>query len=151
MKLQQHLNQYINICLHRECCKTSFICCFIVTNKNLIWSVVFLFFCSWWDVIILDKYTKNHGHMLYCFWDMARDGCNCYFSFWAIFCPFAPLTAQKNQKNFKKNKTHGDIVSHVYQKLWSDDARFLRYGVQQMVRQTNRQTERVTYRSGYCT
>ena len=27
--------------------------------------------------------------------DMARDGCNCYVSFWAIFCPFTSLTAQK--------------------------------------------------------
>ena len=26
---------------------------------------------------------------------MARDRCNCYFSFWAIFCPFTPLRAQK--------------------------------------------------------
>ena len=43
--------------------------------------------------IILHKYTKNH--MLYCSWDMVCDGCNCYFSFWAIFCPFTPLTAQK--------------------------------------------------------
>ena len=30
----QHLKQYIY--LHRECCKTSFICCFIVTSENLI-------------------------------------------------------------------------------------------------------------------
>ena len=47
------------------------------------------------DIIILHKCTKNHDHMLYCSWDMARDGCTCYFSFWAIFCPFAPLTIQK--------------------------------------------------------
>ena len=33
---RQHLNQYINIYLHRQCCKTSFICCFIVTAKNFI-------------------------------------------------------------------------------------------------------------------
>ena len=32
---------------------------------------------------------KNH-HMLYCSWDMVFDGCNCCFSFWAIFCPFSP-------------------------------------------------------------
>ena len=37
------------------------------------------------------KCTKNHDHTLYCFWDMACDRCNCYFSFWAIFCPFTPL------------------------------------------------------------
>ena len=44
------------------------------------------------DIIILHNCTKNHDHMLYCSWDMARDGCN-YFSFWAIFCLFTPLTA----------------------------------------------------------
>ena len=38
-----------------------------------------------WDIIILQKCTKNHGHMLYCYWDIVRDGCNCYFSFWGIF------------------------------------------------------------------
>ena len=53
-------------------------------------------------IILLHKFTKNHDHMLYCSWDMARDTCNCYFSFWAIFCPFTPLT-DKNQ-NFKKKK-----------------------------------------------
>ena len=38
---------------------------------------------------------ENHDHMLYCSWDMAHDRCNFHFSFWAIFCPFTPLTAQK--------------------------------------------------------
>ena len=46
------------------------------------------------DIIILHTCTKTHVHMLYCSWDMACDGCNCYFSLWAIFCPF----------------THGDII-----------------------------------------
>ena len=55
------------------------------------------------DIIILHKYTKNHDYMLYCSWDMTRDRRN-YFSFWAIFVPFYPLTAQKiklkkNEKN----------------------------------------------------
>ena len=47
------------------------------------------------DIIVLHKCTKNHDHMLYCSWDMARDRCNCYFLFWAISCPFTSLTAQK--------------------------------------------------------
>ena len=47
------------------------------------------------DIIILHKCTKNHDHMLYCSLDMARNGFNCYFSFWAIFYPFTSLTAQK--------------------------------------------------------
>ena len=42
------MNQYINIYLHWKCRKTSFIYFFIVTAKNLILLVVFLFFCSWW-------------------------------------------------------------------------------------------------------
>ena len=47
------------------------------------------------DIIILHKCTKNHDHMLYCSSDMACNRCNCYFSFWATFCPFTSLTAQK--------------------------------------------------------
>ena len=44
---------------------------------------------------------------IYCSRDMASVRCNCYFSFWAIFCPFTP---QRNQ-NFKKLKTNpGDII-----------------------------------------
>ena len=39
--------------------------------------------------------TKNYDQMMYGSWDMVRDRCNCYFSFWAIFCPFIPLTCQK--------------------------------------------------------
>ena len=35
---------YINIYLHRECCKTTFTHCFIVTSKKLIWLVFFFIF-----------------------------------------------------------------------------------------------------------
>ena len=39
-----------------------------------------------------------------------RDGCNYCILFWTIFCPFTPLTVQKN-KNFEKNgKSSGDII-----------------------------------------
>ena len=43
---------------------------------------------------------------------MARDGCNCYFSFWAIFCPFTSLTAQniKMKKKKEKNPPGGIII-----------------------------------------
>ena len=61
------------------------------------------------DIIILHNCTKNHDHMLYCSWDMAHDGCNCYFSFWAIFCLLSP-NSPKNQ-NFKKTKKHQEIPS----------------------------------------
>ena len=97
-------------------------------------------------IIILHKCTKHHDHMLYCSWDMVCDGCNCYFSFWAIFYPY---NSPKNQ-NFKKmNKTPGDIIIlHVYQKLWLDNVRFLRYGMQWTDRQTDGRMEKVTYRGG---
>ena len=55
------------------------------------------------EIIILHKCTKNHDPMLYCPWDMACDGCNSYFSFWAICCHFTPQTTQ-NTKISKKIK-----------------------------------------------
>ena len=47
--------------------------------------------------------TKNCEYRLYCSWDMAHDRCN-YFSFYAIFCTFTPLTAQKMKISKKINK-----------------------------------------------
>ena len=47
------------------------------------------------DIITLHKWTKNDDHVLRCSLAMARNGCNCYFSFWAIFCPFTSLIPQK--------------------------------------------------------
>ena len=47
------------------------------------------------DIIILHKCNKNHDYMLYCSWDVERDRCTCYFSFWANFILLTPLTAQK--------------------------------------------------------
>ena len=44
------------------------------------------------DIINLHKCTKNYDQMMYGSSDMVCHGCK-YFSFWAIFCPFAPLTA----------------------------------------------------------
>ena len=61
------------------------------------------------DIITLQTCTKNHDHMLHCSSDMACDRCTSYFSLWAIFCPFNPLslTAQKiNLKKKKKMKKH---------------------------------------------
>ena len=46
--------------------------------------------------------------MLYCSWYMARDVCNSYFSFWAIFCLITHLTAKKI-KISKKWKEHSEI------------------------------------------
>ena len=45
---------------------------------------------------------------------MAHDGCNCYFSFWNIFCPFTPPPhPPANPPNRPKNerfKVPGDII-----------------------------------------
>ena len=43
---------------------------------------------------------------------MACDGCNCYFSLWAVFCTFFPLTAQKIKiyKKMKKTPASWDMV-----------------------------------------
>ena len=54
-------------------------------------------------IIILDKCTKNHDCMLYCSWDMTRDGCN-YFSFLVIFYVFTHLTGQKIKIKKKNEK-----------------------------------------------
>ena len=85
------------------------------------------------DIIILQNCTKNHSHMLNCSRDMVRDGCNCYFSFWAIFCYFTTLTGRKINiwKKKRKNARRYHHFTHGYQKLWSNDLRFLRYGVWQ--------------------
>ena len=104
-------------------------------------------------IMILHKCTKNHDHMLCCSWDIARDGCDFCFSFWAIFCPFTPLTAQKIKTKKKMEKTPGDVtLQHLYQKLWSHDVQFPRYGARRMNRWTDGwtdgRTEKMTYRSG---
>ena len=69
------------------------------------------------DTISLHKCTKNHDHMLYYSLDKVRNRCNCYFSFWASFCPFTSLTAQKIKILKKLKKKSGDIISlHKYAK-----------------------------------
>ena len=80
--------------------------------------------------IILHKCTKNHDHMLYCSWNMACDEYNCYFSFWAIFCPFSPITVQKFKISKKrKNAWRYHHFAQVYEKSWSYGILFLRYDV----------------------
>ena len=50
--------------------------------------------------------------------EIVLDRCNCYLSFWAIFCPFTPLTAQKIKilKKWKKSLEISSFyifVSHI--------------------------------------
>ena len=74
------------------------------------------------DIIILHSCTKDHDHMLYCFWDKMTDGCN-FYSFCASFCPFLPkITFLKN-----KDASRYHHFTHVHQKLWSHDVWFLRW------------------------
>ena len=66
------------------------------------------------DIIIQHKCTKNHNSMYYCAWDMVHDRCNCYFSFWTIFCPFTHQTARQKEIKKKKKKSLGDITCIIY-------------------------------------
>ena len=61
------------------------------------------------DIIIWHKCTKNHDHMLYRSLDVAHNKFN-YFSFWANFCHFTSLTAQKIKIKKKMKKKPGDII-----------------------------------------
>ena len=137
-----------------------------------IWSVMVIFFCHFGpilafylpnnpknqifeklkkilgDIIILHMFTINDNHMMYGSWGIEHDRCNCYFSFWAIFCPITPLTTQKT-KIFKKWKKYLEISSfytYVYIKLWLDDVYFLRIGV----RRTDRRTDGKVIHRGRC-
>ena len=65
------------------------------------------------------------------------------FHFGPFFALLAPNSPKKSKlkKKIKKNARRYHHFTYVYQKLWSDDVRFLRYGVRQMDRQTDRQTD----------
>ena len=58
-------------------------------------------------------YQKSWSYAILFLRYMVCDGCNCYFSFWAIFCPFTTLTAPKI-KIKKKKKSPGDIMIICY-------------------------------------
>ena len=87
------------------------------------------------DIIKISQAYQKSYHRLYCYWDMECDGCNSYLWFWAIFCTFTPITAQKI-KNSKKTKQNNSWRYHhftqVYQKSWLYALLFLRYGMWQM-------------------
>ena len=79
------------------------------------------------DIIILHKCIKNQDHVIlflrYGTWQMEL------LLFSLDFLPFYPLTVQKSKlKKNEKNFWRHDHFTYVYQKLWSDDVRFLRNG-----------------------
>ena len=74
-------------------------------------------------IIILHKCSKTHDHILYCSWDMVCDEYNCYFSFWATFCPFThtpPLPPTRKSK-FQKNEKMPDMVCDGQADRWTDE------------------------------
>ena len=70
-------------------------------------------------------YQKSWSYAILLLRYMVRDGCN-YFSFWANFCPFTPLTAQNNNNSNKTTWIY-DHFTQMYQKSWSYAILFLRY------------------------
>ena len=77
--------------------------------------------------------TINEDHMIYGSWNIRCDRQK-FLSFWAIFCPFSPLTTQKIPILTLEKKTwkyyHFTNVHHTWQ---SYDIWFLRYEVQQII------------------
>ena len=91
------------------------------------------------DIFILKKYIKNYDHILHCSWDKACDRCNFHFSFWAIFCPFTPLTSQK----LKISSFYTCVLKnydHMMCSSWD----------MMCNRKTDEQTEKVKYWGGCC-
>ena len=98
--------------------------------------------------IILHECTKNHDHMLYYYWDMPRDGCNCYFSFWAIFAVLPSwrpekLTFWKNEKTAKTKKLLEILSFYTCTKNYDQ----MMYGSWDMKRDDGRM-KKVTQRGG---
>ena len=71
------------------------------------------------DIIILHRCTINDNHKMYGSWDMKRDRQN-FLSFWAIFCPFTPLTTWKIKiLKKRKNNCRYHHFTQMHQKSWS--------------------------------
>ena len=89
-------------------------------------------------------------------WYMEHNTHN-FLSFWTSFFPFTSLTTKKIKllkklkqclKKWKKKELEISSFYTLYQKLWSHDARWTD---RCMDGQTDRQTEKVTYRGGCST
>ena len=70
------------------------------------------------DIIIYICAPKNYGQMMCRSWDMVRDRCNCYLSFWAIFCSCTPITTWKIKilKKWNKHTWRYHHFTQVYTK-----------------------------------
>ena len=124
-----------------------------------IWSATDIIFCYFGPFFFLFYSTKNpqkikifknrrrYNHftksvpkiMIICcavleIWHMT------HFFHFGLFIDLSPPDRPKKWK-FKKNENNTrryHHFTHVYQKLWSDDVQFLRYGVRQMDGRTDR-------------
>ena len=54
--------------------------------------------------------TRNHDHMLYCYWDMVRNRRNLLFFILGYFFPFYLPNSPKTQNSQKMKKIPGDII-----------------------------------------
>ena len=95
------------------------------------------------DIIILQKCTINDNHLIYGSWDMKCTR-QTFFAIMGHFLSFYSANNENLKKKRKKIAWRYHHFTHVYQKIWLNDVRFLRYGAQR----TDGQTEKVTYRSG---
>ena len=114
-----------------------------------------------YDVSFLRYEHERKKHLeISSFWSWHAADVILLFHFGLLFTLLLPRKAQKNQNSKKKEKKRKKKrkkflkyhFTHVYLKLWSDDAQFLRCGARQKDRwadrQTDRQTEKMTYRGG---
>ena len=95
-----------------------------------------------------------------CSWDMVRDRCNCYFSFWASFCLLTPPppcphpNSPKNENVKKIEKETGDIIILYTCTKNHDHMLYCSWEMAHdtcnrwMDRQTDGWTEKVIYRGG---
>ena len=86
----------------------------------------------------------SYNHMMYDSWNMERNRKYfCHFGSFFAFSPSSPLKKFKKAKKKKKNNKKSEFwknaknylryhhFTYMYQKLWSHDVWFLRYGVKQ--------------------
>ena len=110
----QHWNQYINIYLHRECCKTSFIYCFTVTAKNLIWLVFFLFSGSCWptEELYLFVVLLINSNV------PAISGLSHVVEIYKLSCIFEIVMNVKKNNNFEVGATNVIIFCLLHNEFW---------------------------------
>ena len=100
---------------------------------------------------ILSFYTSATKIMIICYsvpeiWHVTN--VIVIFHFGLFFALIQPKKS-KFWKKWKKTPWRHHHFTYIYQKLWSDDVWFLRYGVRQTVGQTDGQMDgKVTYRGG---